>query len=153
MVDRKWVDFTNLLSYLWENMVPTIDSYLIKLFTESAPLGRFSHRVAMSVCLSVCVSVCLSAPSGAVFSEACHWPWDHMISSPPWEMLQMVKVFCLIRDCLMPKSLSNLGYWTIFTNSAPLDRVGHRVAMSVCVSVCAIGCSFHQLGPTGPSWS
>ena len=24
----------------------------------------------------------------------------------------------------------------IFTNSAPLGRVGHRVAMSVCVSVC-----------------
>ena len=28
---------------------------------------------------------------------------------------------------------------TIFTNSAPLGRAGHRVAMSVCVSVfCAI---------------
>ena len=26
----------------------------------------------------------------------------------------------------------------IFTNSAPLGRVGHRVAMSVCVCVCAI---------------
>ena len=25
---------------------------------------------------------------------------------------------------------------SIFTNSAPLGRVGHRVAMSVCVSVC-----------------
>ena len=30
------------------------------LFTESAPLGGFSHRVAMSVCLYVCLSVCLS---------------------------------------------------------------------------------------------
>ena len=34
----------------------------------------------------------------------------------------------------------------IFTNSAPLGRVGYRVAMSVCVFVCecfcAIGCSF-----------
>ena len=29
------------------------------LFTESAPLGRFSHRVTMSVCLCVSVSVCL----------------------------------------------------------------------------------------------
>ena len=26
------------------------------IFTESAPLGRFSHRVAMSLCLSVCLS-------------------------------------------------------------------------------------------------
>ena len=33
------------------------------IFTNSAPLGRVGHRVAMSVCLSVC----LSAPSGAVF--------------------------------------------------------------------------------------
>ena len=33
------------------------------IFTESAPLDRFSHRVAMSVC----VPVCLSAQSVAVF--------------------------------------------------------------------------------------
>ena len=33
------------------------------IFTASAPLGRFSHRVAMSVCGSVCGS----APSGIVF--------------------------------------------------------------------------------------
>ena len=26
---------------------------------ESAPLGRFSHRVAMSVCLTVCLCQCL----------------------------------------------------------------------------------------------
>ena len=31
------------------------------------PLGRVSHRVAMSGCLSVCLSVCLFAPSDAVF--------------------------------------------------------------------------------------
>ena len=36
------------------------------LFSESASLGRFSHRVAMPVC----VWFCGSAPSGAVFSEA-----------------------------------------------------------------------------------
>ena len=29
------------------------------MFTESAPLGRFSHWVAMPVCLSGCLSVCL----------------------------------------------------------------------------------------------
>ena len=33
----------------------------IYIFTELAPLGGFSHRVAMSVCLSVC----LFAPSDA----------------------------------------------------------------------------------------
>ena len=27
------------------------------IFTNSAPLGRVGHRVAMSVCMSVCVSV------------------------------------------------------------------------------------------------
>ena len=32
----------------------------------------------------------------------------------------------------------------IFTNSAPLGRVGHRVAMSVEMSVCAIECSFFR---------
>ena len=40
------------------------------IFTNSAPLGRVGHRVAMSVCMSVCLSVCLFAPSGAVFFEA-----------------------------------------------------------------------------------
>ena len=30
----------------------------------------------------------------------------------------------------------------IFTNSAPLGRVGHRVAMSVCLSVCLSSSSF-----------
>ena len=39
------------------------DFYAFLLFTESAPLGGFSHRVAMSVCLFVC----LFAPSDAVF--------------------------------------------------------------------------------------
>ena len=33
-------------------------SYVIYIFKESA-LGRFFHRVAMSVCLCVCLSVCL----------------------------------------------------------------------------------------------
>ena len=51
----------------------------VLIFTNSAPLGRVGHRVGMSVYLSGC----LSAPSGAVFSEASHWPWDHMISSRP----------------------------------------------------------------------
>ena len=33
------------------------------IFTESAPLGQFSHRVAMSGCMFVCF-----------FVEASHWP-------------------------------------------------------------------------------
>ena len=45
------------------------------IFTESAPLGGFSYRVAMSMCAS--------APLGAVFYEAFHWPSGHMISSRP----------------------------------------------------------------------
>ena len=48
------------------------------IFTNSAPLGRVGHRVAMSVCVSVVLCVCGSAPSGAVFFEASHWPSDHM---------------------------------------------------------------------------
>ena len=40
------------------------------IFTESAPLGWLSHKVAMSVCEDVCLSV----PSGAVFSEAIDLP-------------------------------------------------------------------------------
>ena len=46
----------------------------------------------------------------------------------------------------------------IFTNSAPLGRVGQRVAMSVCLFVClsvyAIGCSFVRplIGPD-MTWS
>ena len=37
------------------------------IFTESAPLGRFSHRDAMSVSRSVCLSICGFAPLGAFF--------------------------------------------------------------------------------------
>ena len=45
-----------------------------------------------------------------------------------------------------------LHFWILFsklfTNWAPLGRVGHRVAISrclfVCVSVCAIGCGFFR---------
>ena len=50
------------------------------------PLGRVSHRVAMSVCLVLNV-----VPSNAIYFEASQWPWDDMISSqashcppPPW---------------------------------------------------------------------
>ena len=38
-------------------------TFIFFFFTESAPLGQFSHRVAMSVSGDVCVS----APLGAVF--------------------------------------------------------------------------------------
>ena len=34
--------------------------------------------------------------------------------------------------------------WMIFTESTPLGQFNHRVAMSVCVWFCAIGCSFFQ---------
>ena len=49
--------------------------YLKKiLFTELAPLGRFSHRVAISVCRSVRLSVCLSVYAIVCsFSEASHF--------------------------------------------------------------------------------
>ena len=32
----------------------------------------------------------------------------------------------------------------IFSKSTPLGQFSHRVAMSACVSVCAMGCSFFQ---------
>ena len=35
------------------------DNIRFQIFTQLAPLCRFSHRVAMSVCVSVCLSVCL----------------------------------------------------------------------------------------------
>ena len=38
----------------------------------------------------------------------------------------------------------------MFTNSAPLCRVGHRVAMSVCLGFWAIGCSFFARPLIGP---
>ena len=53
------------------------------IFTNSAPLGRVGHRVAMSVCVSVILSVVLSAPSSAVFFEASYWPSGHMTRSRP----------------------------------------------------------------------
>ena len=46
---------------------------------------------------------------------------------------------------------ANLGFGgrklgiVIFTNSAPLGRVGHRVAMSVCVCVCLSVCLRHRV--------
>ena len=48
------------------------------VFKESA-LGRFFHRVAMSVCPSVCLCV----PFHAFFFEASHWPSGHMTRSRP----------------------------------------------------------------------
>ena len=39
-------------------------------FTELAPLGRFSHRVAMSRCLSVCLSVCQFGPRKLFFKTS-----------------------------------------------------------------------------------
>ena len=45
-------------------------STFFNIFTESAPLGGFSHRVHMSICLFMC----LFAPSGAFFFKAFHWP-------------------------------------------------------------------------------
>ena len=63
------------------NNLNTVLSGLI--FTNSAPLGRVGHRVAMSVCVSVCLSVCVCAPSSAVFFEASHWPSGHMTRSWP----------------------------------------------------------------------
>ena len=56
---------TYLPSYLYDSSdgSGSSDSIDQNIFTESAPLGRFSHRVAMSVCGSVCVC----APLGAFF--------------------------------------------------------------------------------------
>ena len=34
-----------------------LDKFFQPIFTNSAPLGRVGHRVAMSVCVSVCLSV------------------------------------------------------------------------------------------------
>ena len=50
----------------------------IRIFTNSAPLGRVSHRVAMSVCLSVCLRHWVQ-----FFFKASHWPSDHMTRSRP----------------------------------------------------------------------
>ena len=44
-------------------------------FSKNPPLGRFLHRVTMSVCLL--------SPSHAIFFEAPHWPSGHMIRSRP----------------------------------------------------------------------
>ena len=60
------------------------------IFTEWAPLGRFSHRVAMSLCVCVCAIESQGSkggPRGAkqspIVFEASHWPSGHMISSSP----------------------------------------------------------------------
>ena len=49
-----------------KNLLKKITELSSVIFTNSAPLDPVGHRVAMSVCLS--------APSGAVFFEASHWP-------------------------------------------------------------------------------
>ena len=45
------------------------------LFSKNRPLGRFFHRVAMSVCGM--------SPFHVIFFEASHWPSGHMINSRP----------------------------------------------------------------------
>ena len=59
---------------------------------------------------SPCPSVCLCAPSGAVFSEASHWPSDHMIRSrpligqpPPWPGAQKSKIVFKPNPYCLPK--------------------------------------------------
>ena len=42
-------------------------------FTESAPLGRLSRKIAMSVLVCVVVRFCGCAPSGAVFKASALW--------------------------------------------------------------------------------
>ena len=60
----------NVHIYSWLTSIKNI-------FKDSA-LGRFFHRVAMSVCQRICLS-----PSLAIFFEASHWPSGHMIRSRP----------------------------------------------------------------------
>ena len=76
-------------------------------FSSTLPSGP-SWSSSCHVRMYVCMYVCMSAPSSAVFFQASHWPTDHM------------------------KSL----FQSLFTNSAPLGRVGHRVAISICMYVC-----------------
>ena len=40
--------------YFWGNL-----NFISDVFAELATLGRFSHKVMMSVCLCVCLFVCL----------------------------------------------------------------------------------------------
>ena len=48
---------------------------IIPIFTESAPLGRLKHRVAMSVHLSVCMFVCVFVCAiKCSFFKASYWP-------------------------------------------------------------------------------
>ena len=49
---------SEIILYLSTILLVSNSVFGLKVFTESAPLGRFSHRVAMSVCLFVCLSVC-----------------------------------------------------------------------------------------------
>ena len=51
-----------------------LNIFKARIFKEKA-LGRFVHRLAMSVCLFVCLFVCPS--------RASHWPSVHMIRSRP----------------------------------------------------------------------
>ena len=55
------------------------DSQEETFFKESA-LGRFFHKVAISVCLFLFLSVC---PFSCDFFQASHWPSDHMTRSRP----------------------------------------------------------------------
>ena len=85
--DNSWLLLTTLYDVwhpifwlLWICMT-TSDYFFI--LTELAPLGQFSHRVAMSVCLSVCVF----APSGAVFAMAQIRRIGHNHQTPFWHLV------------------------------------------------------------------
>ena len=82
------------------------------LYFLSHSSGQLSLEVAMFVCFHqlgptgpswsvsrhVQMFVCVSAPSGAVFFKASHWPGDHMISS---------------RSLIGPPSFGNLETWKL----------------------------------------
>ena len=46
-----------ILSIFLQQKYITVLGETLVIFTNSAPLGRVGHRVAMSVCVCVCVSV------------------------------------------------------------------------------------------------
>ena len=55
--------------------------HLFRAFSPTRP--HWAELVIESPCPSVDMCVCVSAPSGAVFFEASHWPSGHMTRSRP----------------------------------------------------------------------
>ena len=102
--------------------------------------------------IKYCIPNCFSCPSPFCQSKSPVPLHDGQLPSQAYELHRPQPMHIALHRLILSPGYTFETFldWpqVIFTNSAPLGRVGHRVAMSVCGDVCgdvcAIECSFFR---------